>query len=48
MDEAARSRRHAHLAKLIQLFGWLDAEKFLEGGVSAGFVRGKSGGEATT
>jgi hypothetical protein len=30
------------VAKLIQLFGWLDAGKFLEGGVSAGFVRGKS------
>jgi hypothetical protein len=30
------------VAKLIQLFGWLDAGKFLEGGVSASFVRGKS------
>jgi hypothetical protein len=30
------------VAKLIQLFGWLDAGKFLEGGVSAGFFRGKS------
>jgi hypothetical protein len=36
------------VAKLIQLFGLLDAGKFLEGGVSAGFVRGESGGEATT
>jgi hypothetical protein len=27
------------VAKLIQLFGWLDAGKFLEAGVSAGFVR---------
>jgi hypothetical protein len=36
------------VAKLIQLFGLLDAGKFLEGGVSAGFVRGKSEGGATT
>jgi hypothetical protein len=36
------------VAKLIQLFGWLDAGKFLEGGVSAGFVRGKSERGATT
>jgi hypothetical protein len=36
------------VAKLIQLFGWLDAGKFLAGGVSAGFVREKSEGEATT
>jgi hypothetical protein len=36
------------VAKLIQLFGMLDARKFLEGGVSAGFVRGKSEGGATT
>jgi hypothetical protein len=36
------------VAKLIRLFGWLDAGKFLEGGVSAGFVRGKSEGEART
>jgi hypothetical protein len=34
------------VAKLIRLFGWLDAGKFLEGGVSAGFVRGKSEGQA--
>ena len=30
------------VAKLIQLFGLLDAGKFLEGGVSAAFVRGTS------
>jgi hypothetical protein len=36
------------VAKLIQLFGLLDAGKFLEGGVSAGFIRGKSEGGATT
>jgi hypothetical protein len=36
------------VAKLIQLFGLLDAGKFLEGGVSAGFVRGKSKGGTTT
>jgi hypothetical protein len=36
------------VAKLIQLFGWLDAGKFLEGGVSAGFVGGKSERGATT
>jgi len=35
------------IAKLIQLFGLLDAGKFLEGGVSAGFVRGKSEGGVT-
>jgi hypothetical protein len=35
------------VAKLIQLFGLLDAGTFLEGGVSAGFVRGKSGGAPT-
>jgi hypothetical protein len=35
------------VAKLIQLFGWLDAGKFLEGGASAAFVRGKSEGGAT-
>jgi hypothetical protein len=36
------------VAKLIQIFGWLDAGKLLEGGVSAAFVRGKSEGGATT
>jgi hypothetical protein len=36
------------VAKLIQLFGMLDARKMLEGGVSAGFVHGKSEGGATT
>jgi len=36
------------VAKLIQIFGLLDAGKLLEGGVSAGFVRGKSEGGATT
>jgi hypothetical protein len=36
------------VAKLIEFFGLLDAGKFLEGGVSAGFVRGKSEGGATT
>jgi hypothetical protein len=36
------------VAKLMQLFGLLDAGKFLEGGVSAGFVRGKPEGGATT
>jgi hypothetical protein len=36
------------VAKLIRLFGLLDAGKFLEGGVSAAFVRGKSEGGATT
>jgi hypothetical protein len=36
------------VAKLIQLFGLLDAGKFLEGGVSVGFVRGKSEGGAMT
>ena len=35
------------VAKLIRLFGWLDAGTFLEGGVSAAFVRGKSEGDAT-
>jgi hypothetical protein len=30
------------VAKLIQLFGLLDAGKFLEGGVRAGFVGGTS------
>jgi hypothetical protein len=35
------------VAKLIQLFGWLDAGKLLAGGVSAAFVRGKSEGDAT-
>jgi hypothetical protein len=35
------------VAKLIQLFGLLDAGKFLEGGVSAGFLRGKSEGKTT-
>jgi hypothetical protein len=36
------------VAKLIQLFGMLEAGKLLEGGVSAGFVRGQSDGGATT
>jgi hypothetical protein len=36
------------VAKLIRLFGWLDAGKFLEGGVSDAFLRGKSEGKATT
>jgi hypothetical protein len=36
------------VAKLIQLFGMLDATKALEGGKAAAFVRVKSGGEATT
>jgi hypothetical protein len=36
------------VAKLIQLFGLLDAGKFLEGGTSAAFLRGKSEGGATT
>jgi hypothetical protein len=35
------------VAKLIQLFGFLDARKMLEGGVGAAFIGGKSGGEAT-
>jgi hypothetical protein len=36
------------VAKLIQLFGLLDAGKALEGGKGAAFVGGKSEGEATT
>jgi mannosylglycerate hydrolase MGH1-like protein len=36
------------VAKLMQLFGLLDAAKMLESGVSAAFVRGKSEGGATT
>jgi hypothetical protein len=36
------------VAKLIQLFGLLDAEKGLEGGKRAAFVRGKSEGGPTT
>jgi hypothetical protein len=36
------------VAKLIQLFGWLDAGKFLEGGTSAAFLRGKSESKAAT
>jgi hypothetical protein len=35
------------VAKLIQLFGGLDAGTFLAGGVSAGFVRGTSEGGTT-
>jgi len=33
------------VAKLIQLFGLLDAKKLLEVGKEAGFVHGKQGGE---
>jgi hypothetical protein len=36
------------VAKLIQLFGMLDAAKMLEGGKRAAFSAGKSEGEATT
>jgi hypothetical protein len=36
------------VAKLIQLFGLLDAGKFLERGVSGAFLRGKPEGGATT
>jgi hypothetical protein len=36
------------VAKLIQLFGLLDAGKALEGGKRAAFVRGKSEGSPTT
>jgi hypothetical protein len=36
------------VAKLIQLFGLLDAGKMLEGGKGAAFVDGKSEGGATT
>jgi hypothetical protein len=36
------------VAKLTQLFGMLDAGEILEGGVSAGFVHGRSEGGATT
>jgi hypothetical protein len=36
------------VAKLIQLFGLLDAGKFLGSGVSAAFLRGKPEGGATT
>jgi hypothetical protein len=34
------------VAKLIQLFGLLDAQKALEGGKAAAFIRGKSEPEA--
>jgi hypothetical protein len=33
------------VAKLIQLFGLLDANKLLEGGKTAAFARGKQGGK---
>jgi hypothetical protein len=36
------------VAKLIQLFGMLDAERTLAGGKRAAFARGKSGGDAKT
>ena len=36
------------VAKLIQLFGLLDAGNVLEGGWSAAFVRGQSEGGTTT
>jgi hypothetical protein len=36
------------VAKLIQLFGMLDATKVLEGGKVAAFARGTSEGEAKT
>jgi hypothetical protein len=35
------------VAKLIQLFGWLDAGKVLEGGKMVAFAGGKSGGVVT-
>jgi hypothetical protein len=35
------------VAKLIQLFGFLDARKMLEGGVREAFAGGKSEGGAT-